>query len=120
MALYDELGGEAAIDAALDRFYPKILADPLMSPYFKNVDMVHLKSMAQAFLTMAFGGPNAYTGPGLRAIHAGPRKQGINDESFDRFMFHFGTTLQELGVPADKLAQVAAIAEGARADVLGR
>ena len=120
MALYDELGGEAAISAALDRFYPKILADPLMSPYFKNVDMVHLKRMAETFLAMAFGGPNAYTGPGMRAIHAGPRRQGMNDEVFDRFMFHFGGTLQELGVPADKLAQVGAIAEGARADVLGR
>jgi hypothetical protein len=42
------------------------------------------------------------------------------DEVFDRFMFHFGATVQELGVPADKLAQVAAIAEGARSDVLGR
>ena len=120
MALYEELGGDAAISAALDQFYPKILADPLMSPYFQNVDMARLKSMAQAFLTMAFGGPNTYGGPGLRAIHAGPRRQGMNDEIFDRFMFHFGSTLKELGVPDDKLAQVAAIAEGARADVLGR
>jgi hypothetical protein len=44
----------------------------------------------------------------------------MNDEVFDRFLFHFGATLQELGVPEDKLAQVAAIAEGARSDVLGR
>ena len=120
MALYDELGGEAAIGAALDRFYPKVLADPLMSPYFEGVDMAHLKRMGQAFLAMAFGGPNAYGGPGLRAIHEGPRRKGMNDTVFDRFMFHFGATLKELGVPDDKLAQVAAIAEGARADVLGR
>jgi hemoglobin len=120
MALYDELGGEAAISAALDRFYPKVLADPLMSPYFRNVDMVRLHGMAQAFLTMALGGPNIYGGPGLRAIHDGPRRKGMNDQVFDRFLFHFGATLQELGVPEDKLAQVAAIAEGARSDVLGR
>ena len=64
MALYDELGGEAAISAALDRFYVRILAEPMMSPYFQGVDMAHLKRMGQAFLTMAFGGPNAYGGPG--------------------------------------------------------
>ena len=64
MALYEELGGEAAISAALDRFYPKFLADPMMSPYFKDVDMVRLKGMAEAFLAMAVGGPNNYTGPG--------------------------------------------------------
>src|SRR5437879_1079131 len=120
MALYDELGGEEAISAALDRFYPKVLTDPLLSPYFQGIDMTRLKGMAQAFLALAFGGPNAYDGPGLRAIHAGPRLKGMNDEVFDRFMFHFGATLQELGVPDDKLAQVAAIAGGARADVLGR
>ena len=104
MALFDELGGEAAVSAALDRFYPKVLADPMMSPFFKDVDMVRLKRMAQAFLTMAFGGPDAYHGPGMRKIHEGPRRQGMNDEVFDRFMFYFGATLQELGVPADKLA----------------
>ena len=91
-----------------------------MSPFFEGVDMAKLKGMAVAFLTMAFGGPDAYDGPGMRAIHEGPRHKGMNDEVFDRFIFHFGTTLQELGVPAEKIAQVAAIAEGARADVLGR
>jgi len=27
MSLYDDLGGAAAVTAALDQFYPKILAD---------------------------------------------------------------------------------------------
>jgi hemoglobin len=120
MALYEELGGEPAISAALDVFYPKVLSDSLLSPYFQGIDMVKLKGKAAAFLTMAFGGPNKYGGPGMRKIHAGPRRKGMNDEVFDRFMFHFGATLTELGVPDDKIAQAAAIAEGARADVLGR
>ena len=120
MALYEELGGQEAISAALDRFYPKVLTDPVLSPYFKGIDMMRLKGMAQAFLTLAFGGPDAYDGPGLRAIHEGPRRKGMNDKVFDRFMTHFGATLQELGVPDDKVAQVVSIAEGARGDVLGR
>ena len=32
MALYDDLGGAPAIAAALDSFYPKVLADPKLSP----------------------------------------------------------------------------------------
>ena len=120
MGLYDELGGAPAISAALDRFYPKVLGDPLLAPYFVGVDMVHLKRMAEAFLGMAFEGPQEYDGAGLRAVHGPPRRQGMGDAEFDRFMTHFGATLQELGVPNHQIERVAAIAEGARADVLGR
>jgi len=120
VALYDELGGAPAISAALDRFYPKILGDPLLAPYFDGVDMVHLKTMAEAFLAMAFEGPQEYHGAGLRAVHERPRHQGMGDAEFDRFMAHFGATLRELGVPDHNIQRVAAIAEGARADVLGR
>jgi len=120
MSLYEELGGAAAISGALDRFYPKVLGDSVLSPYFDGIDMVALKGKAEAFLALAFGGPQTYDGVGLRAIHDRPRRQGMDDQVFDRFMMHFGATLQELGVPEDKIAQAAAIAEGARADVLGR
>ncbi len=120
MALYEELGGAPAISAALDRFYPKVLGDPLLAPYFEGVDMVHLKRMAEAFLAMAFEGPQEYNGAGLRAAHGRPRHQGMGDPEFDRFMAHFGATLDELGVPEHNIKRVAAIAEGARGDVLGR
>jgi hemoglobin len=99
---------------------PKVLSDPLLAPYFAGVDMVHLKRMAEAFLAMAFEGPQEYDGAGLRAAHGRPRVQGMGAAEFDRFMAHFGATLQELGVPHHNIERVAAIAEGARADVLGR
>lgn len=66
MPLYDEIGGAAAIDAALDTFYPKVLGDPVINRFFQGVDMARLKRHAHAFLTMAFGGPNQYQGPGAR------------------------------------------------------
>ena len=106
--------------AALDSFYPRVLGDPILAPYFEEVDMSHLKGMAEAFLAMAFGGPSAYHGPGLRAAHARPRRQGMGDVEFDRFMELFGTTLVELGLPEAKIGEVAAIALAARNDVLGR
>ena len=39
MALHDDLGGAPAIAAALDRFYPKLLADPKLSPFFAGVNI---------------------------------------------------------------------------------
>src|SRR5690349_14646237 len=90
-SLYSQLGGAAA-SAALDDFYPRALGDPLLGPYFEGVNMTKLQHMAEAFLAMAFGGPSAYTGEGLRAAHARPRRQGMGDAEFDRFMEHFGAT----------------------------
>ena len=35
MSLYQAIGGADAIDAAVDRFYDKVLADPLLAPMFR-------------------------------------------------------------------------------------
>lgn len=120
MSLYEEIGGAASIDAALDRFYPKILGDSRVSFLFEGVDMKRLKRHSRAFLTAAFGGPQAYAGRDLRAAHAGAVRQGLNEPMFDVFMGHFRATLEELGVPAAKIAEIAAIAESGRDDVLNR
>lgn len=120
MALYDEIGGAGAIDAALDRFYPKLLGDPRVSGLFHGIDMVRLKKHGRAFLTMAFGGPNEYEGRDLRAAHGRAVRQGLNDALFEVFMGHFRATLDELAVPPEKIAEIVKIAEGGREDVLNR
>lgn len=120
MAVYDEIGGAPAIDAALDRFYPKILGDPRLSGFFENVDMTRLKKHAHAFLTMAFGGPNHYQGPGLRVAHRRAVTNGLNDALFEVFMGHFRATLDELSVPPSKIAEIVQIAESGRDEVLNR
>lgn len=120
MSLYEEIGGEASIDAALDKFYPKILGDPRVNFLFQGVDMGRLKKHARAFLTMAFGGPNHYEGRDLRNAHKKAVSQGLNETLFEVFMGHFRSTLQELGVPQPKITEIVAIAESGRNDVLNR
>ncbi len=120
MALYEEIGGEASIDAALDKFYPKILGDPRVSFLFEGIDMTRLRKHARAFLTMAFGGPNHYQGRDLRAAHRRAVGQGLNEALFEVFMGHFRATLDELAVPSAKIAEIVKIAEGGRNDVLNR
>jgi len=62
MSLYDELGGSAAVNAAVDVFYGKVLNDPEVSFFFDGLVMARQKNMMRHFLTFAFGGPNNYTG----------------------------------------------------------
>jgi len=38
-SLYERLGGAAAVDAAVDLFYTKVLADDRIKHFFEGVDM---------------------------------------------------------------------------------
>lgn len=118
--LFEQLGGEAAVDAAVDIFYRKVLNDDRINRFFDGVDMDKQAAKQKAFLTMAFGGPHNYTGLDMRRGHAHLVAQGLNDSHFDAVVEDLGGTLQELGVADDLIAQVAAIAETTRNDVLGK
>lgn len=119
-SLFEQIGGEAAVNTAVDIFYRKVLTDHRINRFFDNVDMEQQAAKQKAFLTMAFGGPNNYTGTDMRNAHARLVKMGLDDSHFDAVMEHLGGTLKELNVPDNLIAQVAAIAESTRNDVLGR
>ena len=119
-SLYDQIGGEAAVNAAVDIFYRKVLADDRINKFFEGVDMERQAAKQKAFLTVAFGGPNKYTGKDMRDGHAHLVAKGLNDSHFDAVMEHLGATLTELNVPDELIAKAAAIAESTRNDVLGR
>jgi len=119
-SLFDQLGGAAAVDAAVDIFYRKVLSDYRINRFFDNSDMEKQAAKQKAFLTMAFGGPNNYSGTDMRTAHAKFVKMGLNDSHFDAVMEHLTATLVELSVPPALIAQVAAIAESTRADILNR
>jgi len=118
--LFEKIGGEAAVNAAVDIFYRKVLADDRINTFFEGVDMDKQAAKQKAFLTMAFGGPHNYTGEDMRKGHAHLVAKGLNDSHFDAVMEHIGATLTELNVPGELIAEAAAIAESTRNDVLGK
>lgn len=119
-SLYQRLGGQDAIEVALDVFYKKVMADNQLKSFFDAVNLGQLKQKQRAFLTMAFGGPNTYDGRDLREAHSSAVAHGLNDELFNRFMSHFRATLEELSVPDNDITQVMEIAYGGKEDVLNR
>ena len=118
--LYEKIGGDAAVDAAVDIFYRKVLADDRISSFFEGVDMEKQAAKQKAFLTMAFGGPHNYTGKDMREGHAHLVTRGLNDSHFDAVMENLAATLQELNVPDELIQEAATIAESTCTDVLGR
>jgi hemoglobin len=70
--LYEAIGGADAIREVVTRFYPKVLAHPLLSPLFpKDIDPVIEKQYL--FLSQFLGGPSLYSEqyghPMMRARH---------------------------------------------------
>jgi hemoglobin len=116
--LYERIGGEPAVNAAVDIFYRKVLNDYRINRFFGNTDMDTQIAKQKAFFTMAFGGPNNYTGRDMRNAHERLVKMGLNADHFNAVMEHLGATLVELNVPDDLIAEAAAIAESTRNDVL--
>jgi hemoglobin len=118
MSLYEEIGGEQSIQAALERFYDKVMEDRRVSRFFEDLDVDRIKRKQKAFLSMAFGGPSAYDGRDLRAAHAYAVAQGLGEAEYEVFMGHFRDTLEELGVPDPQVRRILDIAATGRDDVL--
>lgn len=119
-SLFEQLGGQPAVEAAVDLFYRKVLTDGRVSAFFAHTDMDVQIAKQKAFLTVAFGGPNAYTGQDLRRGHRAMVAGGLTDMHFDAVLELLAESLRELGVAEPLVARVAAIAESTRNDVLNR
>ncbi len=92
--LYDRLGGEAAIMAAVEGFYTRVLADPLTAPFFAGLDMTAQSQKQIAFMIRAFGGPETMKGRDLRSAHAAlVKERGLGDVHFDAVVGHLEATL---------------------------
>ncbi|MDX1490455.1 MAG: group 1 truncated hemoglobin [Pseudohongiellaceae bacterium] len=114
-SVFEKIGGAAAVDAAVDIFYRRVLGDPLISHFFDSVDMDRQIGKQKAFLTMAFGGPNEYTGADMRTAH---KHMNLTEEHFGAVAGHLQGTLEELSVPEDLIGEVMAIAASTHDDVL--
>lgn len=119
-SLYERLGGAPALDAAVDLFYRKVLADERISHFFDDIDMNVQAAKQKAFLTMVTGGPVAYTGKDMREGHKHLVVRGLNDSHVDAVIENLAATLRELGVSDADIGDVGALANSVRNDVLNR
>jgi hemoglobin len=115
--LYELIGGRETISAATERFYTKVLADHSLRHFFKETDMVHLRSRQVMFISMLLGG-GVYGGKDIHNAHAPARSNGLNDMHFDAFLKHFRAALEEVGVKPEHAEKVVKLVEKNRRTVL--
>lgn len=119
-SLFDRIGGMTAVNAAVEIFYEKVMADETVSPFFRWVDIRAQSGKLKAFLAYAFGAPMKYTGKSMRNAHAHLVEKGLSDLHFNAVAGHLVATLQELKVDQGLISEVVQIAESTRNDVLGK
>lgn len=119
-SLYEKLGGEPAVLAAVQIFYQRVMLDELTRPFFGGIDMAAQTRKQVAFMTWAFGGPDELKGRDLRRAHAGLVARGLSDAHFDAVVSHLDATLVELDVEPELIEEVMAIIRSTRAEVLNR
>jgi len=115
VTLYEKLGGEPVLTAAIDDFYARMQADPGLSGWFRGVDLEILKAHQRAFLMVALDGPEDYSGRSMRNAHAGLR---ITDGAYTRAVQHLRDALAALGVEHDLVDRVVRPVEQLRAAIV--
>ncbi|MCZ6673358.1 MAG: methyl-accepting chemotaxis protein [Verrucomicrobia bacterium] len=113
--IYEQLGGEAAIKAAVEGLYDRVLGDPLLQPFFVNIDMPRLKAKQVTFLSQALGGPAQYQGPGMKQAHA---HLLIEEPHFTRVAEHLVQTFTALQVPQPLMDQIVTLVSPLASDIV--
>ncbi len=96
-SLYDRLGGQPAVEAAVTQLLAEIGSDPRINFFFGLSDLAALHRQLVAFVCAATGGPCRYAGPDMRAAHRG---MGISGAQFDALAEDLAKALDRLHVGA--------------------
>jgi len=96
VSIFDAIGGYEAIEIVVEDFYIRVLADDQLSGFFAGSNMNRLKGKQIEFFAAALGGPEPYTGAGMKQVHQG---RGIMMSHFALVAGHLTDALFAAGVP---------------------
>jgi hemoglobin len=120
-SLYERLGGVFAIAAVVDDFIDRVMSDPKLNANPK-VDEAHHKVHPAGFkylvteqVCWATGGPQTYTGRSMAESH---EHLDINEVEWQAFREDFQATLDKFEVPAAEQAELFAIVESTKSDIV--
>jgi hemoglobin len=119
--LYERLGGVYGIAAVVDDFVDRVMSDPRLNANAR-VDEAHhrvspagFKYLVTEMVCWATGGPQKYTGRSMRDSH---QHLMITAGEWNAFLDDFQATLDQFGVPAAEQAELKAIVQSTRGDIV--
>jgi hemoglobin len=120
-SLYERLGGVYPIAAVVDDFIDQIMSDPrlnanpLVDEAHHRVSRAGFKYLVTEQVCAAAGGPQRYTGRSMAGSHAHLR---ITPQEWTAFLDDLRQTFDRFGVPAAERAELFAIVESTRSDIV--
>ena len=120
-SLYERLGGVYSIATVVDDFIDRIMVDPelnanpLVDEAHHRVPPAGFKYLVTEMVCWATGGPQKYTGKSMEESH---RHLKITAEEWDAFLDDFQQTLDKFHVRAEEQAELKAIVNSTRSDIV--
>src|SRR5438876_4661761 len=120
-SLYDRLGGVYSIvtvvNDRIDRVMsdPRLNANPLVDEAHHRVPPAGFKYLVTEMVCWATGGPQKYTGKSMADSHAHLK---ITSKEWEAFLDDFQQTLDRFAVPAEEQAELKAIVNSTRSDIV--
>jgi hemoglobin len=117
--LYHRLGGYDALAAVVDDFLGRMLADPQIEPFFRDLQLGEKQRVRQMLvdqLCEATGGPCVYVGKDMKTAHTG---LDIREDDWTRGVRHLVATLEAFGVPARDREELLSAVAGLKDQIVG-
>jgi hemoglobin len=95
-SLYQDLGGKPGLVKLMDELMVRLLADPRMSPFFKDTDQAHIKEELVIQVCEVLGGPCRRKGPDMKKVHEGV---DINKNDFNALVEVLQESMDAQGIP---------------------
>jgi hemoglobin len=120
-SLYDRLGGvysiATVVDDLIDRIMidPRLNANPLVDEAHHRVPPAGFKYLVTEMVCWATGGPQKYTGKSMNDSHA---QLKITGKEWEAFLDDFQQTLDKFNVAAEEQAELKAIVNSTRSDIV--
>lgn len=122
-SLYDRLGGVYPISVVVETFIDLLLvndvlnANPAINAARERVPAAGLKYHLTALVCQQTGGPCKYTGRAMKESHA---HLNISEKEWQAMLADFRRVMNNFGVPAKEQAELVAIVESTKKDIVVR
>ncbi len=120
-SLYERLGGVYSIATVVDDLIDRVMTDtrlnanPLVDEAHHRVPPAGFKYLVTEMVCWAAGGPQEYTGKSMAESH---NHLKITSNEWEAFLDDFQQTLDKFAVPATEQAELKAIVNSTRADIV--